>query len=221
VPASAEIEFSTEWKSLKEGGLSELQIEIMRGGYSLVIIDTLSRAIGRSDQLDPAEMTIVIGSLQNLAITLNIAILVIDHHRKTNGFESSPIDDILGSTAKAAVADGALGLYKTQGKQGATLKVTGRDMEEQELSLSWDGLTCCWQSLGNANDVREDTVKGDILRAIRELKEADELPTTAKIAKHLGADRGFISHMLADLWTAGKVRKAEKVGREQPYELIK
>jgi len=219
IPADATIQFVTEWQSLKEGGLTELQIEIMRGGYSLVIIDTLSRAIGRSDQLDPAEMTIVIGSLQQLAISLNIAILVIDHHRKSNGFESSPIDDILGSTAKAAVADGALGLYKQQGKQGATLKITGRDMEEKELALAWDGLTCCWQSLGSADDVRTDSVKGDILRVIRELKEDNELPTPARIAKSLKLDRGFVSHTLADLWTAGKVRKAEKVGREQPYEL--
>ena len=75
VPATAEIQFVTEWQSLKEGGLSDLQIEIMRADYSLVVIDTLSRAIGRSDQLDPAEMTLICGNLQQLAISLNIAIL--------------------------------------------------------------------------------------------------------------------------------------------------
>ena len=219
VPATAEIQFVTEWQSLKEGGLSDLQIEIMRADYSLVVIDTLSRAIGRSDQLDPAEMTLICGNLQQLAISLNIAILVIDHHKKSNGFEANPIDDILGATAKAAVADSALGLYKQQGKQGAVLKITGRDLEEKELALSWDSLTCCWQSLGDADAVREDSAKADILMAIRSLREDGELGTPAKIAAHLNLNRGYVSHILADLWTAGRIRKGEKHGVQQPYEI--
>jgi len=220
VPRTAAIEFRNMWKSIPEGGLVDLQTEIEQGGYSLVIIDTLSRALGRADQLDSAEMTAIIGHMQYLAIQNDIALLLIDHHRKSGGFEASPIDDILGSTAKAAVADAVIGLYREQGKHGATLKITGRDLEEKELALEWDALNCCWQSLGDANEVREESLKGNVLQAIKSLTDDGEIPTTTRIAAFLNMDKGNVSRTLADLVTAGRVRKGTKVGREQPYEVL-
>lgn len=218
IPACEDIVFYTRWTPFQEGGLVELANEVTINGYTLVIVDTLSRAIGKADQLDQAEMTTIIGNLQQLATNADIAILLIDHHRKQNGFESNPIDDILGSTAKAAVADAALGLYREQGKHGATLKVTGRDLEEHDLALEFDSLTCCWQSLGAADDVREDSAQGDVMTAIRALAEDGKAPTTTRIAKFLSKNEGYISHVLGDLIATGKVRKGQKIGREQPYE---
>jgi hypothetical protein len=93
-------------------------------------------------------------------------------------------------------------------------------LEEKELALEWDGLNCSWRSLGNAGEIRDESVKGEILRTIRELQEDGEIPTTARIATESKLNRGYVSHILADLNNCGKVRKAEKVGREQPYETI-
>ena len=56
-------------------------------------------------------MTVLVGDLQTLALDHDAAVLVIDHHRKPSGFAGDPIDDIVGSTAKSAVADDALGLF--------------------------------------------------------------------------------------------------------------
>ena len=65
----------------------------------------------------------------------DLAIIAIDHHRKPAGMIADPIDDIVGSTAKSAGGpDAALGLYKEQGKAGAVLKVTGRDIKNNK---SW------------------------------------------------------------------------------------
>ena len=86
IPPSEDMVFFTQWHTLNGGGLAELQTEIEHGGYQLVVIDTLSKALGKADQLDPAEMTMVIGNLQYLSQSMNIAILVVDHHRKSNGF---------------------------------------------------------------------------------------------------------------------------------------
>lgn len=219
IPHDANITFLTNYEPLSEGGLFELTSEIGRNLYRLVIIDTLSRSIGKSDQLDPAEMTVVIGNLQRLSQNGDLSMLLIDHHRKTNGFESSPIDDILGSTAKAAVADGVLGLYREQGKHEATLKLTGRDVEERELALEWDGQLFCWQSLGEASEVRADTLKSEVIRAIQALADDGELPTTTRIAKYLGAKAPNVSQALADLMFTGRVKKGARQGREVPYEL--
>ena len=184
------------------------------------MIDTLSRAIGKSDQQDVAEMTFVIGSLQRMAMNGDMAVLTVDHHRKSNGFDSNPIDDILGSTAKAAVLDAALGLYREQGKHEAILKITGRDIEEQELALQFDGLTGCWQSLGAAGDVREDTQKAQVIQAIRNLQDAGDVPTTTKIANQAGIDKAYVSRMLAELVASGLVIRGEKSGREVPYHVL-
>lgn len=219
IPAVAGLNFCMEWRSFGEGGLSDLQAEIERGGYQLVVIDTLSRAIGRADQQDAGEMTVITGNLQHLSHLYDLAILLIDHHRKNSGFVSSPIDDILGATAKAAVADAAMGLYKEPGKQGATLKILGRDIEERELALQWDGEYCLWQLLGEAGEVRADTVKGEILMAIEDLVALGEIPSSTNIARHIEKDRAQVSRALADLLNGGDVVKGEKVGRQQPYLL--
>lgn len=215
-----QVTFATDWPTFGEGGLTRLKDAIVQQRYALVVIDTFSRAAGMADQRDPAQMTMLIGELQDTAQSQNMAILVIDHHRKSANYAPDPIDDIIESTAKGAVIDTAWGLYKERGKQGATLMVRGRDVEDREMALQWDGLMCCWQYQGEANDVREDTLKGQILGAIDDLNALDDLATQTNIADHLEKDRGNIGHALADLLNDGKVVKLDKVGRQQPYKCV-
>lgn len=220
IPSHATITFETKWPALVEGGLANLQAEIEQNGYTLVIVDTFARIAGQVDQSDVAEMTAILSNLQQIAQIYDLAILLIDHHRKNIDFVGgSPIDDIIGSTAKAAVADTVLGLFREQGKHGATLKVIGRDVEEQDLALEWDGQLFCWRLVGEAGQVLKDTLRGEILEAIYELTSLGETPSTTRIATHLGKDKGNVSRELANLVATGKVIKGEKQGREQPYWL--
>ena len=167
MPATAAIRFETAWPRLTDGGIEALDRAIAGQHYSLVVLDTLGRLLGNADQADLAVMTQYVGALQGMAMDHDMAILAIDHHRKPTGYESDPIDDIVGSTAKSAVADAALGLTREQGKRGATLKVVGRDVEWQDLALSWDVVTCCWQYEGTAEEVQLQGRKGDVLDALR------------------------------------------------------
>ena len=219
-PPGMDITFETEWeRSLVAGGLADLQAEITKGGYRLVILDTFSRAAGNVDQMDVAEMTTVLAGLQRTSQIYGLAIVMIDHHRKSQGFVSDPVDDVLGSRAKSAVADCLLGLYRDKGKHEAILSMTGRDIEERELALEWSGLTCCWHLLGEAGAVRRDTVKGEIMGAVRELLSMGEVASTGAIADHLGRNKGNVSRCLADLLKEGHVIKAPRQGRVQPYLL--
>jgi len=218
IPPSARITVKLKWRRLPDGGRVDLQAEMERERYSLVIIDTLSRAMGSADQRDPAQMTLIIGELQEMALKYDLTILLLDHYRKPSGHTSNPVDDIMESTAKATVA-AAMGLYKQKGRRGAILKVTGRDVEEQELALEWDGALCCWQLLGEAGKVKKETVKADVLAAIRDLVGMGETPTTTSIARHLGKDISNVSRALSGLVNSGEVVKGEKPGRAQPYLL--
>jgi hypothetical protein len=219
-PDNAAVTFEFEWKISSMGGLADLQNAIIAGDYKLVIIDTLSRFLGgRIDQKDPGEVTDALGSLQHFAVTHNIAIIIIDHHRKPNGIATGdPIEDLLGSMAKGGVSDCSIGLYRERGKHGATMKLTGRDVAERELSLEWDGALFCWQYQGEAQAVREDSEKGRVLASAIALFEDGETPTTSKISNSTGIDVGNVSKCLADLVGCGLLVKADKKdGRQQPY----
>lgn len=221
VPESADITFVFEWKSLIAGGLADLQTKVETGGFHLVIIDTFSRALGwglGADQNDVGDMTAVLGNLQRIALTYDLAILLVDHHRKNSTFED-PVDDILGSTSKSAVADCVLGLFRARGRHGTTLKFTGRDIEEGELALRWDPEYCQWILLGEVGQVVQDTLGADVLKAIEELTTMGELATTRRIAKHLDKRESHVSRALAELIKMGKVKRGERQGREVPYAL--
>ena len=129
-PAGVDVTFVIEWPYLGHGGIPALRECIQRDGYSLVIVDTLTRALGGADQMDLAETALILGELQRLAQDLDVTILLIDHHRKPNGLNPDPVDDLLGSTGKAQPLDGICGLYRERGKKEARLRITGRDVEE-------------------------------------------------------------------------------------------
>ncbi len=216
-PQSADITFRTSWRRFTDGGLEDLRTAIEREGFALTVIDTYARALGQADQLDLADMTVITGELQELGVSHDVALLLVDHHRKPAGFVTDPIDDLVGSTAKSAVADCALGLSKEQGKRGAVLKVTGRDVEWQELALSWDAVTCCWQYDGTVEEVALQGNKRAVLDALR-AHFPNELILT-ELASITGITKNNLSPILNDLLADGHIVRGEKRGREVPYKL--
>ena len=216
----ADVYFALEWRPLGAGGLAALRAAVDKRKYRLVVIDTLSRALGHAGQLDSAAMTLMIGELQDLCRATGTAVLMVDHHKKPLRGQADPIDDILGSTGKAAVVDAALGLYCERGRHEATLRAIGRDMAPVDLYLRWDGERCCWQAVGEAGEVRIESLQAAILDAIRELNEVGEVSSTTAIARHLHKDAGNVSRELADLIQAGRVVRGERDGRVVPYFLL-
>jgi AAA domain/IclR helix-turn-helix domain len=217
-PASAMATFHTSWSSLDVGGLTALQREMEERGYRLVVIDTLSRALSaRRNQNEMAEMIGVLSPLQRLALEHGAAILLVDHHSKPKGTNPDPVDDVLGSTAKGATADIVMGLYRKRGEQAATLRVVGRDLDDDHnLALKWDPRWCCWHLLGDAAEGSTDTLDAKILASFAALGgEA----TTTQVAQHLGKDKGNISRAIAALVEQGKLERGQKRGKEQFYRL--
>jgi AAA domain len=217
-PASRHAVFYTTWAPLDAGGLEVLCTEMDTMPYRLMVIDTLSRALSmKQDQNGVSDMTVVLGPLQRLALEKGVAILVIDHHTKRRGADPDPIDDILGSTGKGAVADGVMGLYRERGKQTAALRIVGRDLAaESTLALEWDPECGCWQYRGPVAEVIKETLQEKILTAISELGGQ---ATTAQTAEHLGKDKGNINRELTKLLERGQLELGEKIGKEQLYRV--
>ena len=88
-PSDANVTFRTSWRRFTDGGLDDLRAIV--GGYALVIVDTLSRALGRADQSDLADMTILLGrTCRRWPCSHDLAIIAIDHHRKPAGMIARP-----------------------------------------------------------------------------------------------------------------------------------
>ncbi len=212
----AAIDFRFEWQPLTGTGTADLLAAIDGHGYTLIVIDTISRALGRADQMDQADMNVTLGALQRVAIEREVAILMVDHHRKSGASGAGDvIDDVMGATSKAGVADNALGLYRKRGEKTATLKVSGRDVDDQEMALGWDAQLFCWQLAGDAAGVKSESVQADIIVALNEMGGA---ATVTRVANWLNRDKGNIYREMQELVVKGEIRRgATKQGREVVY----
>ena len=216
-PMETDVKFYEEWPTLMDGGIVELFQAVDTHGYNLVIIDTISRALGRADQMDQGEMTSILGGLQRLALARGITVLLVDHHRKAGGNgDGDVIDDVMGATSKVGVADAAIGLYRRRGERSAVLKLTGRDIDEREMAITFDAALCCWQYDGEVAEVKSNTVQSEILDVLSQLGGT---ATTTKIARFLGKQPSNISSELNELVMKGNILRGRRDGREIPYIL--
>lgn len=181
------------------GATGKLYSLIERGDYRLVVVDTLGRAFSGLRDLDKAEViTPALSPLQEMAITREYLTLFLDHHAKPKGFNSNPVDDLMSSTAKSAVADTLAGLYRDD--NGAKkLMVTGRDVEEKTLVIRWDRLTYCYQLIEDEAQAMGLTAnEGKVYRWLKEHGPARH----GEISRGTGIAGGNLSPILSGLVTA-------------------
>jgi DNA-binding transcriptional ArsR family regulator len=216
----APLQFYTAWPALggEEEGLQELEQTVAEWKPRLVVIDTLARAYdSRIEWNSVSEATAALAALQRLAHDHECCVLTVDHHKKP-GLVSNAIDDILGSTGKAAVIDTAWGLYKDRSKGSAILRVTGRDIDTCELALRFSGVSHCW-GLRPVED-RSSRVSQEA-RVTQALEELGRVGTTAEIAERTGMEESNVSRALRKLMAAGSARRLPRNGYRVPYELVR
>lgn len=204
IDRDAQIIFENNWKPLNKGGLDDLVIELERQEYRLVVIDTISRALRGVDlKKDQATVSGILDSLQSMALNRGIAIVCNDHTRKPDGNLSDPIDDVLNSTEKTALADAILAIYKEQGKTGAQLKGRGRDIEDVDYIIEWDRNTLCWQLRGETGELRITDQREKIMDALREIGKS-QCPV---VAKYTSIERSQCHRQLVALYQAGRIER--------------
>jgi hypothetical protein len=176
---------------------------IREEGYRLIVVDTLSR-LYRGEQNDVGAMTQALGPIQEMATRLDVTVLMLDHHKKSaRGAEAvnDPIDDVLGSTAKSAVADAIMGLYRDE-KRAMNLACTGRDIEDKLLALHFDKLTCCWQVSKDLDaPVQMSTPRRELLDALGSMEGAK----CVELAEATGRDKGNTYKLLQAMLADGEV----------------
>jgi hypothetical protein len=217
--------------ALDKGGLRYITDLVDQFNPIYLVIDTLSRILGRGrDQDNNADMTDALHPLQQLALERSIALTLVDHHRKSGGDISDTIDDIMGSTAKTGVSDCIWGLYRKSGQSTGELKITGRDIEEQELAMLWDGLHFEWRAEGTiaettmAKRIRElllflDDAGGEVNRQTIERTMEISHGTAHALMKEAKARR-YVQER-SETMTGGGLRYLYRLTNEGKHEAMK
>jgi RecA-family ATPase len=185
---------------LRNEGGKWLAERIKSCGYRLVVVDTFSRAfLGNQD--DIVEMTAGLTPAQEMAHEYNCSIMIIDHHGKHRGDEPNAITDIIGSTAKGAMADTIWGLYRKSDKSSANMVITGRDVEETTLDLDMDQNKGIWQLKGEKMTAKQELLFKNV--------KTNGSASARQLADQEGRNSGTVQRSLESLKGKGKVRQRE------------
>ncbi|MCI8601866.1 MAG: AAA family ATPase [Oscillospiraceae bacterium] len=149
----------------------------------LVIVDTLqkirSSRSGNAYAQDYQEMA----ALKNLADQCGICLLAVHHLRKMP--DDDPMNRLSGTTGLSGCADGTLILARDRRSSNAVLTVTGRDVEDQELELSFSGGR--WEAAENS-----DSQQNIVLNSVAQLLAGQHefRGSATELARRLSAEAG-------------------------------
>lgn len=195
----------TEWPRLP-GGLGALETWLSEHpDCRLVVIDTLTRLRPpRIRGADSYEEDGTLGSmLQSLAHKYHVAIVAIHHSRKAKAFDLT--DAVLGSTGLTGAADSIAVLTRKGRPPETTLTITGRDIDERELQLSFDEATCKWLECESGGSMLTLERK-----AILEVLSKSRMPMTPKdIATACRSSHDSVRHLIRKLHDDGLVIRKE------------
>jgi hypothetical protein len=189
----------TRWPRLLDGGLELLEQEIRRIRPRLVVVDTLAKIRThkiREDNAYAADYGFV-AELKRLADDHSTSLL--GNHHTSKSPRSDPVDEVSGTLGLTGAADSVLVLKRERQQSEATLFLTGRDVEEQEIAITADVANQVWQSHGSAAQHRMSQQRKDVLELLGKhpggLRPRD---IADLLAKNQGAVRGLLWKMLDD-----------------------
>ena len=154
------------------GGLEEQITDFLteHPATKLVIIDTLQKVRDSKGSAGKAGMYgndyDDISSIMRIADGFNIAILLVHHLRKLQDSDD-PFNDVSGSTGIIGAADTNFILRRKRSGNAATLLVSGRDVEYQELTLQFNDLV--WE-LAERDDAKLERVRNIPLAELHPFK---------------------------------------------------
>jgi hypothetical protein len=212
------LSFATECQRLDKGGLILISAWLdAHPDALLVIIDTLAKVkpIGKRGGNIYAEDSDAGARLQALAFKHHVAVLVLTHTRKASAEDF--LEEVSGTLGLTGAADSVLVLKRDRHAEEGTLSITGRDIEEQVLSLCFTPEDL-WVAIGHAADVCLSAERREVLEVLRASNPASGSPamTPDAIAKALNKKPGTIRKLLKAMKSDGQVKVGMKSGTYIP-----
>ncbi len=129
------------------------------------------------------------------------SVLAVHHTRKSAA--EDVFDEISGTLGIAGAADGSMVLSRARNQNEGTLAMTGRDIEEQTLSVKFDPNTFCWTSLGKDDEKVHGELQKKVIAFLRTVPHS----FAKEIASMIGAKEDSTRVVLYKLVREGIIRK--------------
>lgn len=204
---SGDLEFKTEWRLAEDGGLEDIRVwleSVRQRNPRLIVVDTLQKVRGERKGYASvyADDYKTISNFKLIADEFRVPIVMVHHLSK--GTQDDPLLAVSGTSGLTGSADTIIVLQREKSDPNAVLYVRGRDLEEAELAIQFDGQTGKWLRLGKAEDFRISEERRKIIRALT----LDAGPMTPKdIADATGMKPANVRFLLHKLHKEGDITR--------------
>jgi AAA domain len=185
-PGLGELTIAVECPPLPAGGDQQIAAWLDRHRDArLVVIDVLSKIRGAAGVDIPQydRDYAAVARAKALADHYGVAIVIVHHTRKMASDDW--MDEVSGTRGISGAADAVLSLKRSRGEADGILSVTGRDVEEAQLALSFSADLGSWHLL----DVPvSEIILGDTRRAILNYTRGHEGARPKEISDDLHLD---------------------------------
>jgi RecA-family ATPase len=201
-PAPMGLRLEIEWQRLSEGGTDRIADWVNQvANPRLVMVDVFARV--RPRVRDSADRYLAdyeaAQPLKALGDEHGLAVVALHHTRKAAADDY--VETISGTHGLAASADTIIVVKRSRGQPDATLQVTGRDVEEQELALRFASEAGTWALLGDAREWAMSETRRKILEALR----GAPAMKPKQIADEIDADHGVVKHLVRRMVDDGQL----------------
>lgn len=205
-PAPGGLVLGIECPPLPAGGYQRIEQWLRRESEPrLVIIDVFERVRGPNlvNQSAYAADYAAARNVKALADCYGCSVIVITHVRKMSSADY--LSEISGTLGLPGAADTICILKRSRGEADGLLQITGRDVEENEYALRFDGKLGAWQLLGEAATLGVSDTRRKILDWIR----GHEGDRPAAIALGTGLDRELVKKTAQRMTDDGQLDTGE------------
>jgi AAA domain len=167
-PAPRRLRLELEMPTFSAGGRDRLAGWLeQHPGARLVVVDVLAR---QRDPVTPGQQYEAdyasVAGFKDLADHYGVAVVLVHHVRKAAADDF--LDAVSGTNGLAGAADSVLVLQRARGRADGLLRLTGRDVEEQEHALRWTPALGLWGLLpGPAVDHTVGETRAALLQYLR------------------------------------------------------
>ena len=202
LPLPENLFISNHLERLDAGGLEEIEAFLEDNPETrLVVIDTLARVKpkrGRNNDAYETD-TEIMGGLQILAMRHSVTVLVVHHMRKNVKDTDDVFDGVLGSTGLTGTADATILMQRGRQSREIVMHITGRDVEEQQLSVKFD-LTdrVPFNLMGTTEEVHMSDTRKDILEYLEENGATGPKELSKALGKNYSTTKVMVRKMLVD-----------------------
>lgn len=198
---------------MKEGGIELLDRTLnAMGDVGLVVVDTFALFAGeeykgsvyRGEYREWSE-------LKQVADRHGCCLLALTHD--TKGAQDAPewTSRVSGTRGTTGAADAVMLLNRRRGTNNATLKVTGREMEESEHALFFDAQAYTWRNMGSSDQYRHESLAMKIAELV-----TDGEWGPGEIADELDEDRRDVANEMARMARRGQLSRVGRGRYRQP-----